>query len=398
MKNLKVIKSQEDYQKALSAVDKILAIAAPTQENLDELELLSILIEDYENKTMPIGLPDPIEAIKFRMEQDGLTQKDLQKYIGSAGKVSEVLNRKVGLSLKMMRALHEGLGIPAEVLMQEPGKSLPAFVHIAEQYPFKEMFKNGYFDSFTGTLSEAKEKAEELLNDFFDDFIVGNQVFCKKTDKNALNKNALAAWQCRVCKRLNGVELPHYDKNRLTPAFFNTVARLSFYDYGPRVVANHLNKFGIHLIFEKHLPKTYLDGAAFLLPDGHPVIAMTLRYNRIDNFWFTLLHELAHISLHLSDSETSFFDDIAEQTQDSINGPELAANAMAANALIPDEIWQKEKKALLASKDINVIKSFSERYQVALPTVIGKIHWETQKYNTFTNYLGNINDYLTVHI
>ena len=103
MKNLKVIKTQEDYQKALAAIDKILAIAAPTPDHLDELELLSILVEDYESKTMPVDLPDPIEAIKFRMEQDGLTRKDLQKYIGSASKVSEVLNRKVDLSLKMMR-------------------------------------------------------------------------------------------------------------------------------------------------------------------------------------------------------------------------------------------------------------------------------------------------------
>ena len=66
MKNLKVIKTQEDYQKALAAIDKILAIAAPTPDHLDELELLSILVEDYESKTMPVGLPDPIEAIKFR--------------------------------------------------------------------------------------------------------------------------------------------------------------------------------------------------------------------------------------------------------------------------------------------------------------------------------------------
>ena len=163
MKNLKVIKTQEDYQKALAAIDKILAIAVPTPDHLDELELLSILVEDYESKTMPVDLPDPIEAIKFRMEQDGLTRKDLQKYIGSASKVSEVLNRKVDLSLKMMRALHEGLGIPAEVLMQEPGKSLPAYVHMADQYPFKEMFKNGYFDPFVGTLNEAKEKASKDL-------------------------------------------------------------------------------------------------------------------------------------------------------------------------------------------------------------------------------------------
>lgn len=398
MKNLKVIKTQEDYQKALAAIDKILAIAAPTPDHLDELELLSILVEDYESKTMPVDLPDPIEAIKFRMEQDGLTRKDLQKYIGSASKVSEVLNRKVDLSLKMMRALHEGLGIPAEVLMQEPGKTLPAYVHMADQYPFNAMFKNGYFDFFAGTLNEAKEKAEELLNKFFDDFTIANQVFCKKSDKNTFDSNALSAWHCRICKRLADVEIAPFNKEILTSEFFNEVARLSFFDYGPEVVAKHLNKFGIHLIFEKHLPKTYLDGAAFLLPNGHPVIALTLRHERIDNFWFTLLHELAHIKLHLSDNKTAFFDDIAGRTCDSVSDAEQEANKMAENALVPESIWAKEKQALLSARNIGTIKKFAEKYQVALPIVIGKIHWETQRYNTFTNYLGNIHDYLPGNI
>ena len=395
MNNLKVIKTQEDYRKALAAIDKLLTIAVPSSDHLDELELLSILVEDYESKTMPVDLPDPIEAIKFRMEQDGLTRKDLQKYIGSASKVSEVLNRKVDLSLKMMRALPEGLGIPAEVLMQEPGKSLPTYVHMAEQYPFNEMFKNGYFDPFIGTLNEAKEKAEELLNKFFDDFTIANQVFCKKNDKNTFDSNALSAWHCRVCKRLAGVELvAPFNKEVLTYEFFNEVARLSFFDYGPEVIATHLNKFGIHLIFERHLSKTYLDGAAFLLPDGHPVIGMTLRYERIDNFWFTLLHELAHIKLHLSNSQTAFFDDIAGRACVSVSEAEQEANKMAENALVPESIWAQEKHKLLSARSIDTIKKFAEKYQVALPIVIGKIHWETKRYNTFTNYLGNIHDYL----
>ena len=152
------------------------------------------------------------------------------------------------------------------------------------------------------------------------------------------------------------------------------------------------------MIFEKHLPKTYLDGAAFLLPDGHPVIAMTLRHERIDNFWFTLLHELAHIKLHLSDNKTAFFDDIAGRTCDSVSDAEQEANKMAENALVPESIWAKEKQALLSARNIGTIKKFAEKYQVALPIVIGKIHWETQRYNTFTNYLGNIHDYLPGNI
>ena len=118
MKNIHVIKTEEEYKNALARIEKLMEISNPTQAQEDELELLGVLVANYEDKHYPIGLPDPIEAIKFRMDQEGLTRKDLTKYIGSASKVSEVLNHKLPLSLSMMRALNEGLGIPAEVLLQ----------------------------------------------------------------------------------------------------------------------------------------------------------------------------------------------------------------------------------------------------------------------------------------
>lgn len=278
--------------------------------------------------------------------------------------------------------------------MQEPGKSLPPNVYAMNEYPFNEMFKNGYFTDFTGTLPEAKEHAEELLTAFFGDFTIGNQIYCKKTDKRSFDPNALYAWRCQVCRRVSSVSISAYDKNQLTDDFFSSVARLSFFDYGPQVVAKHLNQFGIHLVFEKHLPKTYLDGAAFVLPDGHPVVAMTLRHDRIDNFWFTLLHELAHIKFHLSDTKTSYFDDIADQQRGAVDDAEQTADKTAEEALIPNEIWKKEKDRLLTTKNIRVLEDFSRRHKVALPVVIGKIHWETQKFKIFSRYLGNIREFI----
>ncbi|MBI3160723.1 MAG: transcriptional regulator [Chloroflexi bacterium] len=114
----KVIKNEKEYQEALRAIEDLMdaASGSPDEERLD---LLSLLVRAYEAEHHPIGLPDPIEAIKFRMHQEGLTQKDMQKYFGSQSKVSEVLNYKRPLSLSMIRALHAGLGIPAEVLVQE---------------------------------------------------------------------------------------------------------------------------------------------------------------------------------------------------------------------------------------------------------------------------------------
>ena len=117
--NPKVIKSEADYEAALAHVETLMD-AKPGSAKEDELDLWTILIERYEAAYHPIDPPDPIEAVKFRMEQDGLSPKDLEAYIPSKSKVSEVLNRKRGLSLSMIRALHQGLGIPAEVLVQEP--------------------------------------------------------------------------------------------------------------------------------------------------------------------------------------------------------------------------------------------------------------------------------------
>jgi HTH-type transcriptional regulator/antitoxin HigA len=124
MNRPKVIKTEADYREALAHLETLMD-AAPNSPAEEELELLAVLIEEYEKDKCPIGLPDPIEAIKFRMEQQGLTRKDLVPYIGSQSKVSEVLNGKRPLSLSMIRNLEKGLGIPAEVLLQTPGQNPP---------------------------------------------------------------------------------------------------------------------------------------------------------------------------------------------------------------------------------------------------------------------------------
>lgn len=117
---MKLIKSNSDHQAALARLDELFDLdPAPGTSESDEIEVLALLIETYEKEAFPIDLPSPTEAIKFRMDQQGLAQKDLVPYIGSKSKVSEVLNGKRALSLKMIRNLNQGLGIPYEVLIQE---------------------------------------------------------------------------------------------------------------------------------------------------------------------------------------------------------------------------------------------------------------------------------------
>ena len=115
---IRPIKTAEDYEKALERLEMIFD-SKPGSKEGDELELLSILIDKYENEHFPIPAPDPIEAIKFRMEQLGYKQQDLAELIGFKSRVSEILNRKRKLTLEMIRKLHTALNIPTDILIQE---------------------------------------------------------------------------------------------------------------------------------------------------------------------------------------------------------------------------------------------------------------------------------------
>jgi HTH-type transcriptional regulator/antitoxin HigA len=116
--NIKPIRNDEDLLITFQRLENIFQAEEGTPE-YDEMEILVTLIEAYENKHYPITPPDPIEAIKFRMQQQGLTAKDLRAFIGSSGRVSEVLNHKRPLSLKMIKRLHDGLNIPYESLLAD---------------------------------------------------------------------------------------------------------------------------------------------------------------------------------------------------------------------------------------------------------------------------------------
>jgi HTH-type transcriptional regulator / antitoxin HigA len=115
--NIKPIRNKKDYEQALSRLEVIFDSKKGTA-NGDELEILGMLIENYENEKFPVGFPDPVEAIKFRMEQLGYNQTDLANVVGLKSRASEILNRKRKLSLEMIRQIHDRLNIPTEVLIQ----------------------------------------------------------------------------------------------------------------------------------------------------------------------------------------------------------------------------------------------------------------------------------------
>ena len=122
MTDVKPIHTPEDYQSALISVEALWGSATGTPDG-DKLDVLATLIDAYESQHYPMDPPDPIEAIKFRMEQQGLTRKDLEGIIGTRARIAEVLDRKRGLSIAMIRRLHAELGIPADILIRPSKKS-----------------------------------------------------------------------------------------------------------------------------------------------------------------------------------------------------------------------------------------------------------------------------------
>lgn len=388
MIDVKVIKTEKEYQNALEELEPLMD-AAPGSKEEQELELLALLIEKYEDEHFPIPLPDPVEAIKFRMEQQGLTQKDLIPYLGSQSKVSEILNRKRSLTVAMIRNLHEGLEIPAEVLIQKAGAIIPDKQYDRDDFPFNEMFNHGYFPFFSGTLALAKQQAEECLEEFFSVFQGKQQslALCKNSEGD-VDKNALFAWQAQVLNKANQGSFPVFDPSSFGPEIMDKVVHLSAYTTGPLKAREYLASLGIPLIFLQHLPHTYLDGACFLSPEGSPVIGMTLRHDRQDNFWFTLLHELSHIFLHLMRGDDLVFADNTERVDPHCDGKEQEANIYCSDRLIPSEVWMQERDRLLNGADSSYIISLAEKLNICPAIIAGRIRHEKGDYTLYDNMLG----------
>jgi HTH-type transcriptional regulator/antitoxin HigA len=339
---MKLIKTGKDHAVALQRLEGLMvADPDPASPEGEELELLAFLIEDYEKRTIEIPPASPAEAIRFRMEQGALKQQDLVAFIGSKSRVSEVLSGKRDLTLAMVRKLHEGLGIPLKSLVLDDSAELPPRIE-PDDYPTKEMFLRGYFAAAFGTKwSTVKDRAEELLQGFFDgrqDEPIG--AFNRRTTvkKFKVDLGAIHAWRCRVLDNAAALQLPPYDSALLSDAFVRQLTALSPLSNGPLLVRQRLQEAGVAVIIEEHLPKTRLDGAAMWHPDGFPVIALTLRYDRLDNFWFTLFHELGHVIKHLESSmKEGFLDtDIDGASEKKI---EIEADRFALEAFISQETW-----------------------------------------------------------
>lgn len=387
---IKVVKTQAEYQAALGELERLIDLdPLPGTSDARDLELLTLVLEAYEAKAFPIDLPDPIDAIEFCMEQKGLGQKDLIPYMGSRSKVSEVLGRKRPLTLSMIRALHKGLNIPAEVLLGEPGATLEEGSEIEwEKFPLKEMIERGWVDA---TLADAHDRAEEVMRAFLRPIggIKWSPVRLRRSyhmrAARHMNDYALEAWRARVMMAAMDQEIANFRPELINLPMMRDLAKLSRLERGPVLARDFLNGYGIAFVVEGHMQKTYLDGAAFLVAEDRPVISMTLRYNRLDNFWFVLMHELAHVWKHLKKESESFFDDI--DLKNDLEPVEKEADRIAGEALIPRNEWDDSSAKHLQTAEAAI--QLAEELRIHPAIVAGKIRYESRNYKKLNNLVGH---------
>lgn len=387
----KIIKTEKNYKKTLAEVERLIALD-PELGTLeaDRLDLLSMLIENYEKEHFLFNLPSPIDAIKFRMEEQGLKQKDLIPYIGSKSKVSEVLSGKRPLTIQMIRALHKGLDIPAEVLLQDihKPKTNKSFEIDWKKFPIKEMIKRGWIAT---KYSNLHDHAKELMDQFLAPLRgeLPSTAICRRTihkrSEQDITLYPLIAWTAQVLIRAkNECCQGEYKPGLLSKDFLKEVARLSIFEQGPLLAKEFIERNGIALIVEPHLTGTKLDGASMLSDEGRPIIGLTIRHDRIDNFWFTLLHELSHIAKHIKTTNETFIDNnIDEESKVQI---EKEADKLAREAFMPRNVWMQSDAYLQRTE--KAIKELAKDLRIHYAIVAGRIRYETNNYHEFNELTG----------
>lgn len=391
---IRAIRSEADYAAALARIEALMDAELGSPEG-EELDVLADLVEHYEEKSVPMGYPSPLAAIQFRMEQGGLTPRDLIPFMGSRAKVSEVLSGKRALTMQMARALHASLGIPADVLLQQPGGELRSALDGIEwdRFPLPEMAKRGWIPNRRDLVVHAEEVMRDLIRRAGGEHVLPVALY-RKNDHAGLNAKmdpySLKAWCWEILARENAQRLPvAYKPGAVDLEFLRQVARLSWSEDGPRLAQEFLAKHGIHLVCLAHLPRTHLDGAALQLADGTPVIGLTLRYDRLDNFWFCLLHELAHVGRHMGKMRSeAFVDDLSLRDVKGLrrDPKEDEADEWAEEGLIPRDVWSTSR-AKLDPSPLSVM-SLAQSLGIHPAIIAGRIRHETQNFRLLSHFVG----------
>ncbi|MEY3895464.1 MAG: hypothetical protein RLZZ214_983, partial [Verrucomicrobiota bacterium] len=299
---------------------------------------------------------------------------------------------------EMIRRLRDEWGIPANSLLggatPDPEPSAPApgadGAYNPDNYPLKQMYGRGYFPKYANDWKIHRKDPAGLLRDLYPrgSGVRRELAHCRQGQgggENAkANPHALDAWQHRVLVRAaEKKDLPAYDRTALDGNFLRWLAGLSVLADGPRLACEALEEKGIAVVIEPHLDQTYLDGAALLGTDDRPVIGLTLRHNRLDNFWFTLFHEIGHVLFHLSPENPAILDvDIDRRKTDAV---ETEADRFALDTLIPPDAWDEQVRHLQLAAEI---RAAAKRLCVHPAVIAGRLRREANDYRLHRTLVG----------
>lgn len=309
------IRTEEDHEAALERVSELMDVLSSPNGQIEdpdhpariELDSLVDLIQLYEQRHYPIGPLSAVDTIRVVMEERELEPEDLASIIGSRAEASEVLSGRRKITAPMAHALHKALRIQMSTLLRDPATldHDPLSGMNPREFPLKTMAKRGWILDVPE--SEIEYYAEELLrilvnradaDDPYTDWFHADA--CNSRLSADLDQRAFAAWRWQVLALARELRLEaFYNPGTVTPDFLRRVAKLSASENGPLLAEKLLAEHGIPLIILPHLPGAPLDGATLRSADRRPVIGLTIRGNRADEFWFCLLRELAHVALHI---------------------------------------------------------------------------------------------------
>jgi HTH-type transcriptional regulator/antitoxin HigA len=298
----------------------------------------------------------------------------------------------------MIRALSAGLGVPADCLIgPEVQNSERPPTESSEidwkKFPYGEMERRGWFKGVQITGKTTEERLQSFLSQVMVSSSSPEVMFRRRLtgiEPEERSYYSTLAWTARVLMRAKEVSeaLPRFDPAKIDADVLRDLARLSWLKDGPRIAVDFLAKLGISVVVESRLRNAVLDGAALLSEGGRPVIGLTLRIDRIDYFWFTLLHEVAHVWRHLNDSEETFVDRIERMAslERSPDAKENEANRIAREALIKRAVWERCAARLAPSREN--IQSLADQLHIHPAIVAGRIQFESGQYNLFREFLG----------
>lgn len=336
-------------------------------------------------------LPDIL--IQARIAR-GMSQKDLGDFLGVAEQQIQRYesDRYRMASLDRLTEVADALNVRIVERAQLVGSPTLDSVDPAvwQAFPLAEMYKRGWFEDFSGTLAQAKKAAGDLIPAFLHGAHSQFQPMAlhrKSVRSNGqVHEAAIAAWEARV-RTLADRNPPaqSFDRDRITADWVRGLVALSLDDRGPRLAVDYLRDAGISLVIERHLPGTLLDGAALASADHHAIVAMTLRHDRLDNFWFTLLHEIGHLKLHIRLGEyAAIFDDNDSPATDKV---EKDADYFAQEALIPEANWNLAVSRFTQTE--KAVQTDAKRFGVAPAVIAGRVRRDAGDYTLLRTMVGS---------